>query len=104
MKSTVVPNRNMILLALAGGHALSLGLDTIAYAAHAGDHTIYPDCRPEFADAMDKALGTSRLEGSKSSPSLCGNDQIRPSFAGGSIECTTAFNLVMLCGRRNSLW
>ena len=57
MKSTVVPNRNMILLALAGGHALSIGFDTIAYAAHAGDHTIYPDCRPEFADAMNKALG-----------------------------------------------
>ena len=57
MKSTVVPNRNMILLALAGGHALSIGFDTIAYAAHAGDHTIYPDCRPEFADAMDTALG-----------------------------------------------
>jgi 7-cyano-7-deazaguanine synthase len=56
MKSTVVPNRNMILLALAGGHALSLSFDTIAYAAHAGDHTIYPDCRPEFADAMDTAL------------------------------------------------
>jgi len=57
MKSTVVPNRNMILLALAGGHTLSLGFDTIAYAAHAGDHTIYPDCRPEFADSMNKALG-----------------------------------------------
>ena len=57
MKSTVVPNRNMILLALAGGHALSLGFNTIAYAAHAGDHTIYPDCRPEFADAMNNALG-----------------------------------------------
>jgi 7-cyano-7-deazaguanine synthase len=57
MKATVVPNRNMILLALAGGHALSIGFDTIAYAAHAGDHTIYPDCRPEFADAMEKALG-----------------------------------------------
>ena len=56
MKSTVVPNRNMILLALAGGHALSLGFDTIAYAAHAGDHTIYPDCRPEFADSMEKSL------------------------------------------------
>ena len=56
MKSTVVPNRNMILLALAGGHALSLGFDTIAYAAHAGDHTIYPDCRPEFASAMENAL------------------------------------------------
>jgi 7-cyano-7-deazaguanine synthase len=57
MKSTVVPNRNMILLSIAGGHALSLGFDTIAYAAHAGDHTIYPDCRPDFADAMNKALG-----------------------------------------------
>ena len=57
MKATVVPNRNMILLALAGGYALSSGFDTIAYAAHAGDHAIYPDCRPEFAGAMGKALG-----------------------------------------------
>lgn len=57
MKSTVVPNRNMILLSLAGGHALSIDFDTVAYAAHAGDHTIYPDCRPEFANAMERALG-----------------------------------------------
>jgi 7-cyano-7-deazaguanine synthase len=56
MKSTVVPNRNMILLSLAAGHAISLKFDTVAYAAHAGDHTIYPDCRPEFADAMENAL------------------------------------------------
>jgi 7-cyano-7-deazaguanine synthase len=62
MKATVVPNRNMILLALAGGHALSLRFDTIAYAAHAGDHTIYPDCRPEFADAMETALGLADWE------------------------------------------
>ncbi len=59
MKSTVVPNRNMILLSLAGGHALSIDYDTIAYAAHAGDHTIYPDCRPEFAEAMGNALALS---------------------------------------------
>tara|TARA_B100001093_G_scaffold242919_1_gene232723 strand:- start:452 stop:1108 length:657 start_codon:yes stop_codon:yes gene_type:complete len=56
MKATVVPNRNMILLALAAGYALSVDFDTIAYAAHAGDHTIYPDCRPAFADAMETAL------------------------------------------------
>jgi 7-cyano-7-deazaguanine synthase len=62
MKATVVPNRNMILLALAGGHALSIKFDTIAYAAHAGDHTIYPDCRPEFADAMETALGLADWE------------------------------------------
>lgn len=57
MKTTVVPNRNMILLALAGGWAISAKADNIAYAAHGGDHAIYPDCRPEFADAMHHALG-----------------------------------------------
>lgn len=62
MKATVVPNRNMILLSLAAGHALSIGFDTIAYAAHAGDHTIYPDCRPEFANAMETALNLADWE------------------------------------------
>ena len=56
MKTTVVPNRNMILLALATGHALSIKADQIAYAAHSGDHAIYPDCRNEFADAMAEAI------------------------------------------------
>ena len=57
MQITVVPNRNMILLAVAGAWAASLKAEEIGYAAHGGDHTIYPDCRPAFADAMDKALG-----------------------------------------------
>ena len=56
MKSTVVPNRNMILLAVAAGHVISRGGGRVAYAAHGGDHAIYPDCRPEFADAMAHAL------------------------------------------------
>lgn len=57
MKATVVPNRNMILLALAAGWAISQKAGAIAYAAHGGDHAIYPDCRPEFADAMRHAIG-----------------------------------------------
>jgi 7-cyano-7-deazaguanine synthase len=56
MKSTVVPNRNMIFLALATGHALSISAGRVAYAAHSGDHAIYPDCRNEFADAMAVAM------------------------------------------------
>jgi 7-cyano-7-deazaguanine synthase len=56
MKSTVVPNRNMILLAIATGHALSIDAKQVAYAAHSGDHAIYPDCRNEFADAMARAI------------------------------------------------
>jgi 7-cyano-7-deazaguanine synthase len=56
MKATVVPNRNMLLLAAAGAWAIALRADSIAYAAHGGDHAIYPDCRPEFAEAMGAAL------------------------------------------------
>lgn len=56
MKATVVPNRNMILLSLATGYAVANGMNGVAYAAHAGDHTIYPDCRPIFMQAMDNAM------------------------------------------------
>ena len=56
MKATVVPNRNMIMLAVAAGYAMSIGASAVAYAAHAGDHAIYPDCRPEFADAVAGAI------------------------------------------------
>ncbi|WP_341503663.1 7-cyano-7-deazaguanine synthase QueC [Gallaecimonas sp. GXIMD4217] len=52
MKSTVVPNRNMILLSLAIGWAVSLEAEAVYYGAHGGDHAIYPDCRPEFVQAM----------------------------------------------------
>ena len=56
MKQTVVPNRNMIMLSIAAGHALANGIDCVKFAAHAGDHAIYPDCRPEFADALNAAI------------------------------------------------
>lgn len=56
MKQTVVPNRNMLLLAAAGGVAIAERCDRLAYGAHAGDHTIYPDCRPEFVSLMRVAL------------------------------------------------
>lgn len=56
MKQTVVPNRNMIMIAVAAGWAISRRCDRVTYAAHAGDHTIYPDCRPEFAAALGNAI------------------------------------------------
>jgi 7-cyano-7-deazaguanine synthase len=56
MKLTVVPNRNMIMLSVAVGWAISLKYDAVAYGAHSGDHAIYPDCRPEFAEALDRAV------------------------------------------------
>ena len=53
MQSTVVPNRNMILLSLAIGYAVSESADAVYYGAHSGDHAIYPDCRPEFVRQMN---------------------------------------------------
>jgi 7-cyano-7-deazaguanine synthase len=62
MKSTVVPNRNMILLSLAIGYAVSLKADKVFYGAHSGDHDIYPDCRPEFVDAMNGVSALANYE------------------------------------------
>lgn len=53
MLSTVVPNRNMILLSMAIAYAVSQQAEAVYYGAHSGDHTIYPDCRPEFVRQMD---------------------------------------------------
>ena len=56
MKLTVVPARNTILLSIAGGWAISMGFTHVAYAAHAGDHAIYPDCRELFVVAMQNVF------------------------------------------------
>jgi len=55
MKLTVVPNRNMIMLSVAIAWAISTKSESVSYAAHGGDHAIYPDCREEFASALHTA-------------------------------------------------
>lgn len=55
MKSTVVPFRNGIMLSIAVGLAESRGLKKVYIANHGGDHTIYPDCRPEFISGINEA-------------------------------------------------
>jgi 7-cyano-7-deazaguanine synthase len=52
MRATVVPNRNMVLLSIAIAYAISVKCRSVAYAAHAGDHAIYPDCRIGFVEKM----------------------------------------------------
>jgi 7-cyano-7-deazaguanine synthase len=53
MKATVVPNRNMIMLSLAIGYAISKKTYKVYFGSHSGDHAIYPDCRPEFVEKMN---------------------------------------------------
>lgn len=48
MKQTVVPNRNMVMLSIAVSVAVAEGAVFVFTGVHAGDHAVYPDCRPEF--------------------------------------------------------
>jgi 7-cyano-7-deazaguanine synthase len=61
MKQTVVPNRNAIFASILYGYALSVAIReesevAIALGVHGGDHEIYPDCRPEFYEAVEHAF------------------------------------------------
>jgi len=62
-KATVSPNRNMIMLSIAGGFAVREHCGEVWYAAHGGDHAIYPDCRPPFVHAVSTALVMATYEG-----------------------------------------
>ncbi len=67
MKSTVVPNRNAIFASIVYGYALSVAYREncnveIALGVHSGDHEIYPDCRPEFYQALEHAFAIGNWE------------------------------------------
>lgn len=63
MRSTVVPFRNGIMLAVACGLAESGRLKYVMLANHGGDHAIYPDCRPGFVQAMSQAMKEGTYDG-----------------------------------------
>ncbi|MFK7765832.1 MAG: 7-cyano-7-deazaguanine synthase [Mariniblastus sp.] len=70
MKQTVVPNRNAIFASIAYGYALSIAVQEDAdvdfsLGVHSGDHAIYPDCRPEFYDAIFKAFSIGNWDSEK---------------------------------------
>jgi 7-cyano-7-deazaguanine synthase len=56
MRSTVVPNRNALILDLAVALGVTVKADLVAFGAHAGDHAVYPDCRPEFFLPYEQAV------------------------------------------------
>src|SRR2546421_12885673 len=53
MAITVVPNRNAMMLSIAYAVAVSEKAQVVAMGVHAGDHFIYPDCRPEFITSFE---------------------------------------------------
>lgn len=56
-QATVVNNRNLVFLSLAAALGKRIhGDEEVLFAAHAGDAAVYPDCRPEFVEAADRAI------------------------------------------------
>jgi 7-cyano-7-deazaguanine synthase len=56
IKQTVVPFRNAVFLSVAVSYAISINANSIFYGAHASDYANYPDTRPEFVNAFNKAV------------------------------------------------
>ncbi len=75
MKATVVPNRNAIFSSILFGSALSEYTKlksqeenpevVLCLGVHAGDHAIYPDCRPEFYEELIKVFQMGNWDGDK---------------------------------------
>ena len=62
---TIVPNRNMVLIAMAASYALSHGCTAVSCAVNRDDAGVYPDCRDEFIKNLNFALRschTRRME------------------------------------------
>lgn len=107
MRITVVPNRNAIMLSIATGIAVAEGAEVVATGVHAGDHFIYPDCRPRFfapfADAMAAGTDGHHVDGfhlsapfitlTKADIAFMGNDLGVPfehtwsCYKGGELHC-----------------
>jgi len=56
LKTTIVPNRNAILLSIAVGFAVARGINRVVYGAHFSDRGVYPDCREEFVEAFQQTM------------------------------------------------
>lgn len=59
MRQTVVPGRNLIFTAILAGIAGSGGYSEVRLGTHAGDHFIYPDCRPDFLLMLNETVKLS---------------------------------------------
>ncbi len=59
MRQTVVPGRNLIFTSILAGYAESIGAGEVWLGIHAGDHFIYPDCRPEFFEHAKQTVERS---------------------------------------------
>ncbi len=63
--STYVPARNTIFLSMAASFAEVIGADSIFIGAHSQDSSGYPDCRKDYLEVFNKAIGLGTRRGSE---------------------------------------
>lgn len=65
---TYVPARNMVFLSLAIGLAEAQGADSVYIGVNEVDYSGYPDCRPEFIGAFQRAAALGTKAGAEGKP------------------------------------
>lgn len=65
---TYVPARNTVFISMAASWAEALDADAIFIGANAVDYSGYPDCRPEFIEAMEGAIAAGTKCGVEGKP------------------------------------
>lgn len=103
MQATIVPGRNLLMIAAATAYAIGRGAKAVAIGVHGGDHFIYPDCRQGFvnaaADAIQAGYGvdlwapfitwTKADIARRSSELLVPTGHTWSCYKGGSVHCGT---------------
>ncbi|MGE5707953.1 MAG: 7-cyano-7-deazaguanine synthase QueC [Bacteroidota bacterium] len=65
---TYVPGRNMIFLSMGISYAEAIGAEAVFIGVNAIDYSGYPDCRPEFVEAMQEAVRVGTKAGVEGRP------------------------------------
>ncbi len=65
---TYVPARNILFITIAAARAEAVGASDIYLGINALDYSGYPDCRPEFIEAMQHTLNVGTKQGVEGNP------------------------------------
>jgi len=55
-QSWIVPNRNAVMLSVAVNFACNINANTVTIGCNKDDAEAFPDCKPEFIEAMNAAV------------------------------------------------
>lgn len=108
MKKTVVPCRNMIFISILAALSENIILDgekagmiELVLSTHAGDHHIYPDCRPAFNNSIKTAVAAA-TEG-KVVPEFPFQDLTKVQIVKMGLEMKVPFHMTRTCYTDNEV-